>query len=257
MSNSRCITIVPYDASKEDNFLKAGNEQKEICKKIMNNNSGIVVASNYGRPGGACIQFSDQNNVYFERHPQAKTQEESLLSFITQGNLGLENKFMQQFRPLFKEYSMDRIPNDLPSEFWFLVYPFGKKKGAVDIRTRDNVLKRSLYKREFGIDFYGKYYSFVCAPNASQRNLTNDQIVSTIPKDEKSLKLHTMQRTAVNTDYFTYDDYKGGVENAIAAALSAIDAHQKKYVYIPPLGCGVYAGIFVDKIKRDIRDIYV
>ena len=68
------------------NFKNRNSPHKSLAMEwIYQKQVGVMIASNLGRPGGACSQVTRHNKVFtFQEHATAHTQEESVLTFIHQ-----------------------------------------------------------------------------------------------------------------------------------------------------------------------------
>jgi hypothetical protein len=153
------------------------NRPKHALEWILSERVGVMIASNMGRPGGACSHsqrnpYTQQIEFKFQEHAMANTQEESALtcirSLVRRSRQGQD--FDKPMGSLFDKYKM-RPGRGTPDDF--LVK--GNNNTKFNIQTESNV---SNYSREFGFNVpifnpnvkrntHDIYLSFISGPNAS------------------------------------------------------------------------------------------
>jgi len=282
--------ILPFLAHP-DIFIKQGNDPKlspigkALFQRVGNDNAiALMIAGNFGRPGGACIDYA---SGAFLPKPSVKTQEESLLTFLAWKGMGRyenptqtirENLSGKVSRGFFRSWM--RYPNNDPTDF--LVWngkemnPEWPTKGYVDIRYAEP----DLYEREHG--FFLKrakrtvhssvYLSFVAGPNCGPNERGEEfpdwteQVHSRPPKFKRvgaktQMLLGTTYRTIAFRARSTHDasmkrnspgllEFKAGVQSALYGSLLACAKAGCKRVIVAGVSKGIYAGPYQQWIDR-------
>ena len=146
------------------------NNRSLAMEWIYQNKVGVMIASNLGRPGGACSQVTRITGVFeFQEHPNATTQEESVLSFIHRivKKRGPINYLDAQLNVLTSKYSMG-LPRGKSFHHFSVKADAGCSFNVHDSAIPDH------YDREFGsvIDILDGnktntiYISYIAGPNA-------------------------------------------------------------------------------------------
>jgi hypothetical protein len=214
---------------------------------------GVMIASNMGRPGGACYR-QDSGNPKFCNMEDASTQEESVLSFIHKRAKDTRI-LLANLEQLHKRYGMSDPSGD-DEDFFVQRTPLqmqqaNDKSPTFNVRTSKTVAD---YAREFGFDInvnsldtryqHDVYLSFVAAPNA--------QSPGGDLKPRKRTSPDTVFRTysmAAAGDQFLFTDM---VKAALIASLRGMAAEKCTHVIMAAPGSGLYAG----RWKNDIQTNY-
>ena len=281
--------IIPFLAHP-DIFIKQGNDPnfspigKALFEKSGPKNAiGLMIAGNFGRPGGATIDYESGR---FLPKPKVKTQEESLLTFLAWEGMGRYENPTQTIQDQLSGKVSDgflkswmRYPNNDPTDF--LVWngkemnPEWPTKGYVDIRYASS----DLYEREHG--FFLKraqqtahssvYLSFVAGPNCGPNERGEAFPDWTKPVRSRQAKfkdrakttrlLDTTYRTIAFSARSTHDasmkrnspgllEFKAGVQSALYGSLIGCAKAGCKRVIVAGVSKGIYAGPYQEWIDR-------
>lgn len=233
-------------------------------KWILEGPVAVMVTSNMGRPGGACSHtiFDKQGHMtrfQFQDHANARTQEESLLSFICTCMHPGSDKMERQLKLFICSYGMGPPTgrNDLDFNVKHV-----NTKGTFNVRTSNDP---SDYAREFGSSItihtphstkttHKIYLSYIAGPNTSEpcgawdaRGCQFDQ--NQIPK------LDTVFRTISKPAYYDYELFKRMLSTALVASLKKMASLEYKRVIMAAPSTGLYAGRWKDKIQFEFHKI--
>ena len=234
-------TIFPVPDSSSE-FIKVGATGRAV--QWLQDEAGpvgVMIAGNFGRPGGACM---DSNNQ-FEFHSHARTQEESALSFIaTLDPSNLHTIARELSAGVGSRYRM-QPPEGTSDDFAVL----DANDELVDIQTAGP----DMYRKQYG--FWVEpdvYLSFVAGPNAKHPGGAWPS-----PRPAYQGKLDTVYRTASRPAMESYDAFKQMVRNAIWSSLVAMREQGLERAIIAPLSCGIYGGEHKDRLRSEYYQLSI
>jgi hypothetical protein len=270
------------DLTDKNQFIRIGNvgnrhSQRSLAMKwIYDGPVGVMIASNMGRPGGSCSQPKPNEEFSFQQHPDATTQEESVLTFFhslvapARSNV---NYLDQQMRYLFSTYGMKPPKGDKKTDFLI------NRTDGTTFNVRSSRDPRD-YAREFGstikIQDPNKHYpphvvylSFVAGPNVTDplKLPPKDTVHLEVPwlsdpwqarKTEKHKgvkQLDTQFRTISGPAYDDYQIFKLMTSAALVASLSKMAYLGYQRVIMAAPGSGLYAGRWKEQIQKGYYEL--
>jgi hypothetical protein len=263
--------IFQMDMNKKDEFITVGNikhirsDRASLAMQwIYSRPVAVMIASNMGRPGGACSQKSQASRFFFQRHEDAKTQEESVLTFIHDiASKQTPNQLTQQLEYLVSKFGMNPPTGDDDTDF-LVRQP---DNSLFNVRTSTDEVQ---YQREFGSRIYIEnrdprhhrdhkiYLSFISGPNAHLPDGPNvyEQLKARPAKTMRGVKqLDTVFRTISKPAADDYELFKGMVMQALFGSIKKISCLEYKHVIFAAPSSGLYAGRWVSRIQREYYDI--
>lgn len=224
---------------------------------------GIMIAGNFARPGGACMQIIDSQSKLckFKSCPHAKTQEESVLSCIYEIHKDNEIIMLKQLQHFTSIFGMS-MPKGDKNDF----YAIDSAGQNFDIQKSDDVKK---YSREFS--FWAKspnsqnkkngiLLSFVNGPNASSscdNSNWPDPRKPVIDKETKQIKLDSVYRTRSLYAIVDYNIFREMLMTAMISSLCDMARKNLRRVVIAPLSCGLYAGPWFQTVRKHFHSICI
>jgi len=235
---------------------------------IYRKNVGVMIASNMGRPGGACSQVTRATREFeFQEHPNATTQEESVLTFIHRivKKRGQTNYLDAQLHVLSRMYSMKlplgKRPHDPyhdPDHDFMVKVDAGRSFNVRDSANPDD------YDREFGsvikiADGHHTnkiYISYIAGPNAMiPRNSCYD--AREVRQTEPFLKFDTMFRTISKPAIASYGVFRSMIVTALVASLRKMLQLGYEYAIMASPSSGIYAGHYKKKIQAEYHEVCI
>ena len=215
--------------------------------------TGVMIAGNYGRPGGKCID--DLGNFLFML--DADTQEESALSFIANNGPNILAQIVEKLtRGGIAKYRMTP-PKGKETDFEVLDGTDEDGGKVVNIQTAGH----ELYRREFGFhltgyqalgpqQIQGVYLSFVSGPNTAPQD-------HPWPDPRGGDTLDSMYRCASLKASARYHVFRRMVRTALRASLRAMLDKGVDRVIIAAISCGIYADKerYRSKIRREYPEL--
>ena len=232
---------------------------------IYSKKVGVMIASNLGRPGGACSQLTLTNKEFeFQEHPNASTQEESVLTFIHRivKKKGRINYLDAQLDVLTKMFGMDLPAGDSSKDF------IVKGNNGHLFNVRDSANPDD-YDREFGsvINIVDRqrtnkiYISYVAGPNVMMpsNGKLDARRVKQGPGNDGNLffKLDTMFRTISEPAMESYHLFRSMIVRALVASLSKMLQIDYKYAIMASPSSGIYAGIHKHRIQAEYHEVCI
>ena len=262
---STCIYFM--DAHDPDSFITIGNAKNRFSYNrslamewIYTKRVGVMIASNLGRPGGACSQITVHNKFEFIPHPLAKTQEESVLTFIHSivPQRGQTHYLEKQLKFILSVFGMDIPTGDRKTDFIVKNKINGRQ---FDVRRSNNP---NDYDREIGSTIIVEdsdtnlqhkiYISFIAGPNASSpRN--NDWTPRCAIKRGRFLQFDTMFRTISMPATADYDLFREMTLVALVSSLKKMAVLDYKYVIMASPSSGIYAGWHKSKVQQEYHKL--
>ena len=272
--NNKCTdvygTAIHYmDLNDPSSFIAVNNIANRRCYNeslamewIYQKNVGVMIASNLGRPGGACSQVTANNTFEFAQHPNAKTQEESVLTFIHRivEKNGKINYLETQLALLCRKFGMDLPIGHSPNDFIVK----GVDRSSFNVRTSSNP---DDYNREFGskinvVDYLGSntnaiYISYVAGPNASYPRHGGWRPRGCEPNHSRLLKFDTMFRTISKPAMRDYELFRSMLLSALTASLVKMLELNLGYAIMASPSSGIYAGVHQTTIQKHYHDVCI
>ena len=251
----RVTEYFPLDSTNSDEFILVGKRGKAVNWLNRDNadKCGVMIAGNFGRPGGACID----KNGRWKDHTRSKTHEESVLSFFANDNETIQTQIVKTLTEgtIGNQYRMALPRGDQRD---FMVCDGTDEHGGnwVNIQTAGD----ELYRREYGFDIVGYkseqgndkaiYLSFIAGPNAATQE-------HPWPDPRQSDTLDSMYRCASLKASAKYHVFKRMVGTALRASLEKMIEKKLDRVIIAGLSCGIYADEFTyrPKIRREYPEL--
>ena len=208
--------------------------------------TGVIIAGNYGRPGGGCIDV-DGN---FVDCTGVDTQEESVLSFFAAKSETIKKTIVTNLTTgTIGTYRMG-LPKGEQTDFDVRDGTDHNGGELVNIQTAGE----ELYRREYGFVLSGAainiYLSFVSGPNTSPQD-------DPWPDPRSSRKLDTMYRCASLKASAKYHVFRRMVYTALWASLNKMLDLKLNRVIIAAISCGIYADKqrYRSQIRREYPDL--
>jgi hypothetical protein len=264
-------TIKYMDLNDPSSFITVNNVQNRKTSNrslamewIYEKKVGVMIASNLGRPGGACSQVTRNNVFTFQEHADVRTQEESVLTCIHQmiDKRGRRNYLDAQLSFIFQMFGM-HTPNGNPTDF--IVEDRVKNRS---FNVRDSADPND-YSREIGssITIVDKlaingpvtnniYLSFIAGPNASApRGGVWDARKS--HQGGEFLQFDTMFRTISKPALDHYHVFRSMIKAALIASLHKMLQIGYKYAIMASPSSGIYAGAHKGSIQHEYHDVCI
>ena len=251
------------DLQNPDSFItinNAGNRgsqrQSRAMEWVYTERVGVVIASNIGRPGGACTQENSMSGFFFQQHPDARTQEESVLTFIRSivTKYNHKNYLDKQLGVLSNLFGMRFPTGNHRTDF---MVNDRQKHTQFNVRTSCEPLD---YDREFGSSIsvtdpiskvnHNIYLSFIAGPNASTPPYDNWTARRGKIKNGV-LKFDTMFRTISQPARRDYGLFKRMILSALMASFLKMSSLQLKRVIMAAPSSGIYAGEYRQTIQAE------
>jgi hypothetical protein len=243
-------------------FINVRNSKKTHplgIQWILEGPVAVMVASNLGRPGGKCSQTMYNCNLkreqfVYEHHPDATTQEESILSFVHENTPHNSSEFEDQLSSLSCIYGM-KSPTGNPQS------DFDVRNGngsCFNVRTSEDP---GDYAREFGHDItilspyshttHKIYMSYIAGPNAKGCPKTGWGARLPITKEHGIKKLDTVFRTISRPACEKNSTFKTMLLAAIVSSLKSMAEQGHKRVIMAAPSSGLYAGKWGPRIQKE------
>jgi hypothetical protein len=215
--------------------------------------TGVMIAGNYGRPGGNCIDEWGE----FVFLPKAKTQEESVLSLFADNGPHVQAHIVKQLTTgRIAKYRM-KLPTGNQTDFEVLDGTNDAGGEWINIQTAGH----EPYFREFGFNLagfqargsqyiQGVYLSFVSGPNTAPQE-------HPWPDPRASDTLDSMYRCASLKASARYHVFRRMVRTALRGSLRAMLNERVDRVIIAAISCGIYADEerYRSKIRREYPEL--
>jgi hypothetical protein len=265
--------IWSMDMHDKDQFIRTANEAKKpynslamnwIMDRPTHGRVGVMIASNIGRPGGACYtrrSFGGRKpEPAFHKMPDASTQEESVLTYI-QSRATDRGELLNNLWVLSNEYAMKPGTGYNDRDFMVKRTPkqINKRQPEAEFNVRTSADPFD-YKREFGFSLrvnskgtlrkssHEVYLSFVSAPNAKR------PVMGTGPMHARVAKRDRDGNKSLDTVFRTYSEpaakdlglFSRMVYQALLASLIAMYKNDCGTIIMAAPGAGIYAGLWTD-----------
>ena len=246
-----------------ENVHHVGRQSSKAMRWIREGNVGVMIASNLGRPGGACSQTDENGDFKFEYHACASTQEESALTYIhsivPNTPDGSPNCLELLLNSLMLEYGMEPAEGDIDEDFLVI----RNDKTRFNVRESHNVAE---YSREIGSmvqiadqssdGCHDIYLSFVSGPNASSKppNFPFGARPATKGLDGR-LQLDTVNRTISRLANENYHVFAHMIVISLVASLSRMAHHGVPRVVFAAPSSGLYAGPHEARVKSEYHTL--
>ena len=231
------VHVVNMNMKNDKNFLKKGMSGRPNQWVMNDINVGVMIAGNYGRPGGATMDTG-----VFTSIPNTKTQDESVLSYL-HSFAGNSKIIETKLNESYEKYAMEKKnPNDV--DYYNATGLDGNKfniKNAGPEKYKDELF--GFFVNNGKGDSNAIYISYVAGPNAS------------IFKSNPDKPFDTMHRTQSSMAKDNYSVFVEMIANAMMASLEGMNKNGVQKAIIAPLSTGVYAGNHKSHIKTDIETI--
>ena len=227
---------------------------------------GVMIASNLGRPGGACCQETHRGKFEFHSHPDIKTQEESVLTFIHRivlqrgGGRSSTNFLETQLNWMTQMFGMDTPRGDQGD---FIAYD-KLKRHSFNVRSSCDP---DDYDREIGseidvVDASNKnqinkiYISFIAGPNACP---PSDGVWNArLAKSTNRLKgFDTMFRTISTPAINSYRVFRDMIITALVSSLHKMLSLGYEYAIMASPSSGIYAGHHQERIQKEYNIVCI
>jgi hypothetical protein len=277
MSRKYTGKIHTMDMNNPDEFITVRNVDRMsigisrpcdtlAIKWILEGPVGVMIASNMGRPGGACSQmefnpYTGQLQFKFHPHPHASTQEESVLTCLRLLVKPKTYKIERQLSYFMERYGMKPATGNATTDF--LIKRNDGSKFDVRSCTTPSEYAREfgsripIYSPNIGVDTHDIYLSFIAGPNA----------ITPSPGDLRARVARTgkdgikMLDTTFRTMSFpAHDDYilfKEMISAALVCSLNKMaDLGLDRVIFACP-SAGLYAGRFKKSIREDYYQLCI
>lgn len=279
---SKSFVSKPNVVAYKDESIVGGSTNVAAEKLLLGEKIGILIAGNHGRPGGKCGNINAQGKGYVQPHdlhPNHTTQEEDIVSnwILTECEqvCALATREQQrlitpvQRRDWYNRLYGYSIGNE--DKRWGMSYP--NLCEPDNLYTWDTKQVRSYHRVSTTAEKYGfawhlsncfvskkrrvngqKYFDvgspvpcslvFVAGPNAKHSELKYAR-----PNDSNYHA--TCSRTYDEKASREYEYFKKGVENALAAGLTAMAKNEDKIAVLCHISGGLYAGNHANLYDHD------
>jgi hypothetical protein len=272
MSHTGSIIYV-MDMKNIDEFITTRNANRMVhgtgntlaIKWILEGPVGVMIASNMGRPGGACSKMetnplTGQIKFKFQELPNASTQEESVLTCINHF-VNSKTKIEKQLSYFMERYGMKPATGNPATDFLIK-----RKDGSkFDVRwcttpseyAREFGSSIPIYNPMIGVDTHDIYLSFIAGPNAATPSNGNLRARAARTDPSGRIELDTVFRTISIPAHDDYMLFKKMISAALVGSLNKMaDLRLERVIFAAP-SAGIYAGIFQEQIQREYYELCV